>query len=151
IGDPLRVRQVLINLLSNAVKFTEVGEVAVRVRLAEGSPEEPGEEIEIAFHVKDTGIGIPKDKQASIFHAFNQADGPTTRQHGGTGLGLTISLRLAEAMGGSIRLESDAGRGSTFIFTARFQRSHEPVKDLTPVELTDARVLLIDDHEATRR
>jgi two-component system, sensor histidine kinase and response regulator len=152
VGDPLRVRQVLINLLSNAVKFTEVGEVAVQVRLADGAPDgDEQEEVAVAFHVKDTGIGIPKEKQASIFHAFNQADGSTTRKHGGTGLGLTISSRLAEAMGGSIRLESDAGTGSTFIFTARFRRSFDPVRDHTPVELSDTRVLVVDDHEATRR
>ncbi len=147
IGDPLRVRQVLINLLSNAVKFTEVGEISVRARLAERPTDE---HVYVAFDVRDTGIGIPADKQTVIFDAFSQVDGTTTRKHGGTGLGLTISSRLAEVMGGSITLRSDPRRGSTFTFTARFGRSTKAVKDTPPDALAALRALVVDDHEHTR-
>jgi len=147
IGDPLRVRQVLINLLSNAVKFTEVGEVEVRVRLAEQPTDD---DVHVAFHVRDTGIGIPKDKQAGIFQAFSQADGSTTRKHGGTGLGLTISSRLAETMNGGIRLESEAGRGSTFVFTARFRRADAVIREEPPEGLIGKRALIVDDHPRAR-
>ena len=147
VGDPLRVRQVLINLLSNAVKFTEVGEVSVRVRLAEALTPEHAY---VAFHVKDTGIGIPKQRQADIFRAFSQVDGSTTRKHGGTGLGLTISSRLAEGMGGGIQLTSEPGRGSTFVFTARFKHSKTKVRERSPDALRGMRALVIDDHLTTR-
>ncbi|MFO0590846.1 MAG: response regulator [Polyangiaceae bacterium] len=147
IGDPLRVRQVLINLLSNAVKFTEVGEIFVRVRLAEA----PGDDhVHVAFHVRDTGIGIPADKQGGIFQAFSQVDGSTTRKHGGTGLGLTISSRLAEAMHGGIHLDSAPGRGSTFVFTARFRRADADVREETPEGLLGKRALLVEDQPHTR-
>ncbi len=147
IGDPLRVRQVLINLLSNAVKFTEVGEIFVRVGLAE---QPTASDVHVAFHVRDTGIGIPANKQAAIFSAFSQVDGSTTRKHGGTGLGLTISSRLAEAMSGGIRLESAPGRGSTFVFTARFRRADAEMKEETPDGLLHRRALVVDDHQRTR-
>ena len=147
VGDPLRVRQVLINLLSNAVKFTEVGEVSVRVRLAE---QPTGDHVYVAFHVRDTGIGIPADKQAVIFHAFSQVDGTTTRKHGGTGLGLTISSRMAEAMGGGISLQSEHGRGSTFVFTARFRPATRPSIHTAPDALASLRALVVDDHASTR-
>ncbi|MEZ4313965.1 MAG: response regulator [Polyangiaceae bacterium] len=147
LGDPLRVRQVLINLLSNAVKFTEVGEVTVRVALAEKPTED---DVHVAFHVKDTGIGIPRDKQSSIFSAFSQVDGSTTRKHGGTGLGLTISSRLADGMGGGIRLQSEPGRGSTFVFTARFRRAAASEHNRTPDAVRGLRALIVDDHLATR-
>jgi two-component system sensor histidine kinase/response regulator len=147
LGDPLRVRQVLINLLSNAVKFTEVGEVTVRVRLTEPPA---GGELHLAFHVKDTGIGIPKEKQTAIFHSFSQVDGSTTRKHGGTGLGLTISSRLAQAMGGGIAVESNEGRGSTFVFTAQFRSAGPIAREAPPVELVGVRALVVDDHALTR-
>ncbi|MGH7741042.1 MAG: ATP-binding protein, partial [Candidatus Eiseniibacteriota bacterium] len=113
VGDPSRIRQVLINLIGNAVKFTERGEIVVRVEV-----EETGELDDVLrFSVIDTGIGIPADKLDSIFEAFTQADSSTARSHGGTGLGLTISRRLVEMMGGRLWLESPSGRGATFHFT----------------------------------
>lgn len=114
-GDPGRLRQVLINLTGNAIKFTQHGEVLIRVqRLSEASGE-----VELQFSVKDTGIGIPLNKQQHVFSAFSQADSSLTRKFGGTGLGLTISSQLIEMMGGRIWLESEEGKGSTFHFTVR--------------------------------
>jgi PAS domain S-box-containing protein len=112
VGDPTRLRQVLLNLLGNAVKFTESGEVALRVTAAEG-PAAPGM---LRFTISDTGIGIPGDKLAAVFEQFTQADSSTTRKYGGSGLGLTISKRLVELMGGHIRVESVVSRGSEFSF-----------------------------------
>jgi len=114
VGDPVRLRQVLVNLLDNAVRFTERG----RVRLRIGVDERTEHRVTLHFRVEDTGIGVPRDKQATIFESFTQADGSITRRFGGTGLGLTISGRLVELMGGRIWLESEPGRGSTFHFTA---------------------------------
>ncbi len=110
--DGSRLRQCLVNLISNAIKFTEAGHVHVRVRPA-GSPEEP----QLCFDVEDTGVGISFDKQESIFEAFTQADGTTTRKYGGTGLGLTITKRLAELLGGMVRVRSEPGGGSVFSLT----------------------------------
>jgi len=115
-GDAMRLRQVLVNLLGNAVKFTPAGAVEVQV----GVESIANEEVCLHFAVKDTGIGVPQDKRDVIFRAFSQADGSMTRKYGGTGLGLTISARLAELMHGSIWVESEPGKGSTFHFTARF-------------------------------
>ena len=117
-GDPGRLRQIIINLVGNALKFTDHGEVALEVRQEEGRS---GEEMEVHFLVRDTGIGIAPEKQELIFHAFAQADSSTSRNYGGTGLGLTISSRLVDLMGGRIWVESEAGRGSTFHFTARLR------------------------------
>ena len=114
-GDWMRLQQVLINLVGNALKFTEQGTVDVRVALSERTPSDAVLRVEVA----DTGIGIPWDRQSAVFEAFTQADGSTARSHGGTGLGLTISRRLVEMMGGRIWLESAPGRGATFHFTAR--------------------------------
>ena len=116
VGDPVRLRQVILNLVGNAIKFTHKGEVVLRVRPAWITNRETWLEIAIV----DTGIGIPSDKQSMIFQAFTQADGSITRQYGGTGLGLTISSQLVEMMGGHIQIESEPGRGSTFKFSARF-------------------------------
>jgi len=120
IGDAIRLRQVLINLVENAVKFTAQGEVSVHVESSDTLDAE--REIELRFAVRDTGIGIPHDKQAVIFQAFAQQDTSTTRQYGGTGLGLTIAARLAALMAGGILVTSEVGRGSTFTLTARFLR-----------------------------
>ena len=116
-GDPSRLRQVLVNLLSNAVKFSHFGLVTLRV----GVESIDAHEVCLHFAVKDTGIGIPKDKREIIFHAFSQADESMTRPYGGTGLGLTISARLVAMMGGRIWLESELGQGSTFHFTTRLE------------------------------
>jgi signal transduction histidine kinase/ligand-binding sensor domain-containing protein/ActR/RegA family two-component response regulator len=115
VGDPLRLRQVLINLLSNAVKFTEKGGISLHIRLESG-----GETPVLRFSITDTGIGIPVEKHALIFEPFLQGDGSHTRRHGGAGLGLTICARFVEMMQGKIWLESEAGKGSTFHFTAQF-------------------------------
>jgi len=116
-GDPVRLQQVLINLLGNAIKFTDTGSVELRIGVESLSEQDT----HLHFSVKDTGIGIPKEKQDVIFQAFSQADQSMTRRYGGTGLGLTISSRLVELMGGAIWLESEPGHGSTFHFTARFR------------------------------
>ncbi len=124
-GDPSRLRQVLVNLLSNAVKFSHFGQVTLRV----GVESIDAHEVCLHFAVKDTGIGIPKDKREIIFHAFSQADESMTRSYGGTGLGLTISARLVAMMGGRIWLESELGQGSTFHFTAHLELPQAASKD----------------------
>lgn len=133
IGDPGRLRQVLINLLGNAIKFTHVGGIELHVNFESSGPGH----ILLRFIVIDSGIGIPNDKQAVIFQPFSQADGSMTRKYGGTGLGLTISARLVELMGGAISVSSQPGKGSTFQFTARFalpveERVAEPESSLAP-------------------
>ncbi len=120
VGDAARLRQVLLNLVGNAIKFTRQGEVTVRAEVA-GDPASVGE-IVVRFAVRDSGIGIPADGRERIFRAFEQADSSTTRRYGGTGLGLTIAARLVGLMGGTIGVESEPGRGSTFSFMARFGR-----------------------------
>ncbi len=150
IGDAGRIRQVVTNLVGNAIKFTETGEVVVR---AERIPEE-GKGIRIRFTVRDTGIGITKAKHAKIFDAFSQADGSTTRRYGGTGLGLTISARLVELMGGRIWVESEPGRGSEFHFEACFEPANGSAICLSgrpPTPLRDAAVLVVDDNSTNRR
>ena len=124
VGDPGRLRQVLINLVGNAIKFTDQGEVAVTVRQIATT----GEEVWLEFAVRDSGIGIPRDKLGQIFHAFEQADATITRRHGGTGLGLSISTKLVAMMGGTIEVDSQVGAGSTFRFRARFRRSDQPAE-----------------------
>ncbi|MBT4496153.1 MAG: response regulator [Gemmatimonadetes bacterium] len=149
VGDPARLRQILINLLGNAVKFTETGEVVVDIELCE----EEGEVVELQISVRDTGVGIPADKQDQIFEAFSQADSSTTRRFGGTGLGLTISTQLVELMGGRIWVESKEGAGSTFFFTAQFGLPTEPLASRTvPLleRLQGLRVLAVDDNATNR-
>jgi signal transduction histidine kinase len=114
-GDAGRLRQILINLIGNAIKFSDRGEVSITVDRAPESPDH------LHFSVRDTGIGIPAEKQAMIFEAFTQVDGSFTRRFGGTGLGLTIASRLVRMMDGRIWVESQAGEGSTFHFTARLE------------------------------
>jgi signal transduction histidine kinase/DNA-binding response OmpR family regulator len=148
-GDPARLRQVLINLLGNALKFTQQGEVVLGVELesqsAEGSV--------VHFYIRDTGIGIPEDKQRVIFDAFSQADGSTSRKFGGTGLGLTISSRLVEIMGGRIWVESEVGQGSTFHFTVRFAaaESRLSLPRMNDGILRGLPVLVVDDNATNRR
>jgi PAS domain S-box-containing protein len=148
LGDPVRLRQILTNLCDNAIKFTGQGGVYVAVRC---TPAAGGNELQIS--VRDTGIGIPSDKQEGVFEAFSQADTSTTRRFGGTGLGLTICARLVELMGGRIWLESAEGQGSTFHFTMQTQRA-DPVPGtattapslMAPVACQALQVLLVEDH-----
>src|SRR5437588_1088364 len=127
-GDPGRLRQILVNLLGNAIKFTPAGSIVLRVWVESISAEDAC----LHFSVKDTGIGIPKEKHDVIFQPFSQADGSLTRSYGGTGLGLTISARLAQLMRGAIWLESEAGQGSTFHFTACFTVPGREQETLAP-------------------
>ena len=150
VGDPGRLRQVLVNLVGNAVKFTNAGEVLVEV--AAGSRTD--REVELQFCISDTGIGIPADKRELIFGAFEQADSSTTRRFGGTGLGLSISSKLVELMGGRIWVESEEGRGSRFRFTARLGLADElpakPARSESP-GLPGLSVLVVDDNRTNRR
>jgi PAS domain S-box-containing protein len=148
VGDPGVLRQVVVNLMGNAIKFTEHGEVSVRV---ERESEKEGREC-LRFTVQDTGIGIPVESQTRIFEAFAQADSSTTRRYGGTGLGLTISRRLVEMMGGRIWLESAPGKGSAFHFTVWLGRGDE-TKQATPAlaNLEGLAVLVVDDNLTNRR
>ena len=161
VGDAGRLRQVLLNLAGNAVKFTDEGEVVVLVRVEIGSigpirPIDPISglpETHLCFEVRDTGIGIPPDRQERIFRAFEQEDTSTTRKYGGTGLGLTIASRLVALMGGMISVDSAPGRGSTFAFTACFgwqPHPPEPVPASPPVSLHDLPVLVVDDNATNR-
>ncbi len=123
IGDPRRLRQVLVNLVGNAIKFTQQGTIAIGARGVSSA----GGKVEVLFTVMDTGIGIPLEKQTSIFEPFTQSDGTTTRKYGGTGLGLAVSSRLVELMGGKLSVESSPGQGSTFRFNLKFEPADRPV------------------------
>jgi two-component system sensor histidine kinase/response regulator len=148
-GDPGRLRQILINLLGNAIKFTPQGEVVLRVTREAAT----AQDVVLHFSVSDTGVGIPLDRQKSIFEAFTQGDGSVTRTYGGTGLGLTISLQLVQLMGGRLWVESEAGKGSTFQFTASFGSVKAPAAVVVPdaVDLRDLPVLVVDDNATNRR
>ena len=149
VGDAGRLRQVIVNLVGNALKFTERGEVVVEAE----KELEDGAGLLVHFRVRDTGIGIPPEKQALIFEAFTQADTSTTRLYGGTGLGLAITERLVRLMGGRIWVESEVGRGSTFHFTARFEHaalSDAPDQRHDPEILQNCSVLIVDDNQTNR-
>jgi len=147
-GDPGRLRQILTNLTANAIKFTRQGEVAVRVGLV---AESPGG-VELRFSVRDTGLGIPADKQDRLFAKFSQVDSSTTRLYGGTGLGLAIAKQLVEMMGGAIGVQSQPGSGSEFWFTVRLAKpAGPPPAALAPVgELQGVRVLIAEKHALNR-
>ncbi len=150
VGDPGRLRQIVINLVGNAIKFSDKGNITVRV--AAGQVDSDGY-ADLEFSVTDQGVGIPAEKQASIFSPFTQADASTTRRYGGTGLGLAICARLVQAMSGEISVTSQPGQGSTFHFTARFGIGvgEEPVQSPLPVELAGMPVLIVDDIEVNRQ
>lgn len=156
IGDSMRVRQVLINLIGNAIKFTQEGGVKIKLIIEDEIPNG----VSIRFEVKDTGIGIPQERQAVIFNSFEQADPSTTRQYGGSGLGTTISKMLVELMGGTIGVFSIEGKGSTFWFTLPFIISTQPehtahlgnheYKPLKQSDLFHKRILLVEDYEVNQ-
>jgi PAS domain S-box-containing protein len=147
VGDPVRLRQIIANLVGNAIKFTSSGHVMVAL----GGEARPENRCLLHFTVADTGPGIPREKHVTVFEAFSQADGSTTRRFGGTGLGLTISSNLVQLMGGRIWVESEVGQGSTFHFVVEF-----PIADLQTLEghepwLSDLPVLIVDDNAVNRR
>jgi signal transduction histidine kinase/CheY-like chemotaxis protein len=148
VGDPLRLGQILINLSNNAVKFTDSGEIVISTELIEKDKAQ----VALKFSVHDTGIGMTEEQAAKLFQPFVQADSSTTRKYGGTGLGLTISKRLAEMMGGEIWVESKPGQGSTFSFTTNFGLGKEKAKKrFKPApELRGMKVLVVDDNATSR-
>jgi len=163
-GDPVRLRQILVNLIGNSIKFTKAGEVIVTVGrqqepeernlIPEGAADEGGRR-KLLFSVSDTGIGVPKDKIEQIFEKFTQVDSSTTRKYGGTGLGLTISRRLVELMGGRIWMESEVGKGTTVLFTAEFGNRKEKKKSDEIAETYEGKIvglktLIIDDNATNR-
>ncbi|MDP9432645.1 MAG: response regulator [Actinomycetota bacterium] len=150
VGDVTRLRQILVNLLSNAVKFTSAGEVVLRVR----TDELADRRVQLHLEVRDTGIGIPADRIPVLFDSFRQVDASTTREYGGTGLGLTITKRLVEAMTGSVQVESTVGRGSTFSVTVPLPRASQPLPRTDPARLEvliGRRALVVDDNATNRR
>jgi two-component system, sensor histidine kinase and response regulator len=148
VGDPVRIRQILTNLTANAIKFTHTGEVVVAVSVVDHGEGDP----QLRFTVRDTGVGIPKDKQAIIFDPFSQADGSTTRRFGGTGLGLTISARLVAAMDGALTVDSEPGRGSAFHFVVRLATVADPERIWpAPPALSGFDVLVVDDNGTNRK
>jgi PAS domain S-box-containing protein len=149
VGDPLRLGQILINLANNAVKFTESGEILVSTELVNYNEGQ----VTLKFSVSDTGIGLTEDQIDNLFQAFTQADTSTTRKFGGTGLGLTISKRLVEMMGGKIWVESQLGQGSTFSFTANFSLGKEKAKErfVPSADLSGMKVLVVDDNANSRQ
>ena len=148
IGDKLRIKQIFINLVGNALKFTDSGEIISEVKTVK----ETEDSITLKFSVKDTGIGIPKDKQENIFKAFKQADGSTTRKYGGTGLGLNITKKFIEMMDSKIELSSEVGIGSIFSFTINFPKKVGSKKTLPVLtDLKDKKLMLIDDNQTSQK
>lgn len=150
VGDPIRLRQVILNLVGNAIKFTEKGEVVLRAEIVA----EDESHLTLHYSVRDTGIGIPPEKQKLIFEPFSQADASTTRKYGGTGLGLTISMRLIEMMGGRLWLESEPGKGSTFHFTTQLGRAGSLAASSPAIGaalLKNLPVLVVDDNQTNRQ
>ncbi|MDA2937282.1 response regulator [Acidobacteria bacterium AH-259-A15] len=156
VGDITRLRQILVNLLFNALKFTDTGEVVVSVsasRAADDGPQSTNPTYEIHFAVRDTGIGISEDRMDRIFQSFSQADSSTTRRFGGSGLGLMISKRLCELMGGRIWVESEVDQGSTFHFTIVSKSGPNPQRVYLrkTQRLAEKRILIVDDNATNRR
>ncbi len=154
VGDPVRLKQILMNLLNNAVKFTDVGEVVLSVStMMPDAANTPGETALLTFSVRDTGIGIPEDRMHRLFKSFSQVDASTTRRYGGTGLGLVITKRLVELMGGEISVESEMGIGTTFSFTLPGEVARIPdraSRDAQLAAIKGARVLIVDDNRTNR-
>ncbi|SLM31980.1 Multi-sensor hybrid histidine kinase [Desulfamplus magnetovallimortis] len=151
IGDPHRLNQVLINLVSNSIKFTEKGQVILKVNKSLEQPEDLSKQ-RIDFSIIDTGIGMTQEQMGNLFQSFTQADSSITRKYGGTGLGLNISKNLIEMMGGSISVQSEEGKGSTFQFSLPFGVHHNvKIVPAIPPELTGMRVLVVDDNSAARQ
>lgn len=147
VGDPLRLKQVLLNYASNAVKFTERGEIVLTARVRERNDDE----VELFFSLRDTGIGLSPEQASELFQTFHQADASTTRRYGGTGLGLAICRRLANLMGGEVGVHSTEGEGSTFWFTVRMGIAAEGARELVPTpDLRGRRTLVVDDHDSAR-
>ena len=149
-GDPLRLKQVLLNLVGNSLKFTEKGGVYISVNVVQSLPT-----LRIEFNVTDTGIGIPKEKQRSLFQAFTQVDSSTTRKYGGTGLGLQISQRLVELMNGHIEVQSQPGKGSSFIFTIDLEAGEKPSEEKSTSQsserpISDIRILVAEDNRTNQ-
>ena len=150
LGDPTRLRQIITNLVGNAIKFTEEGEIVISV----ATDKEDDKQTTLNFSVRDTGIGIPKDKLETIFESFKQVDGSTTREYGGTGLGLTISKKTAQLMGGDMWVESEVGKGSIFYFTVQFKKDPEGSEGIRPVDVSQLEgkpILIVDDNETARK
>ena len=150
VGDPGRIRQIIVNLVGNSIKFTERGEIFVSV----DKESETADAVRLHFAIKDTGVGIPADKQSKIFEAFSQADGSMARKYGGTGLGLTICTRLVAMMEGRIWVESELGKGSTFHFLLSLAVQEHPTLRpglINPAKLRDLHALIVDDNFTNRR
>ncbi len=147
-GDPGRLRQILLNLAGNSIKFTEKGEIIIRISLEK----DDGKKAKINFAVTDTGIGIPADRMNKLFKSFSQEDSSTTRKYGGTGLGLTISKRLAELMGGNVGVKSALGKGSTFNFSAVFEKQENATEQFfsTRTGIKGKKILSVDDNATNR-
>ncbi len=145
-GDPGRLRQILTNLVGNAIKFTDSGEIVIRAKLTSAG------ELGILFtcSIKDSGIGIPEEKQAALFDVFTQVDASTTRHFGGTGLGLSIVKKLCELMGGSVSVDSKINQGSCFEFSVLLQQSTKKIKSIPKINFSNLHVLLVDDNETNR-
>jgi signal transduction histidine kinase/DNA-binding response OmpR family regulator len=154
IGDTVRLKQILMNLLNNAVKFTEIGEVVLTVStMMPDAKDKPGETALLRFEVRDTGIGIPKDRMDRLFKSFSQVDASTTRRYGGTGLGLVITKRLVELMGGEISVASENGEGTSFSFNLPVEVAEVPDRTSQEAQLSaikGARVLIVDDNRTNR-
>ncbi|MHA4810164.1 response regulator [Flavitalea flava] len=152
LGDPVRIRQIVVNLLGNAIKFTGEGEILVSIKRSGGSYSREGRSyLKLAIEVKDTGIGIRKEKLKKIFESFTQADTSTTRKYGGTGLGLTISKSLAELMGGHLTVESEPAKGSAFVLHLDLEVANEQPEILFPPKALMKKVLIVDDNASNLR
>lgn len=153
-SDPTRLRQIICNLVSNAVKFTHQGEVALSLKLINSTSQKANEECQIEFCIRDTGPGIPLEAQSRLFQSFTQVDASVTRKHGGTGLGLAISKKLSELLGGSMRVESQPGAGSKFIFTisARIAKADNKIDLLQPIrDFQGKKAIIVDDNATNLR